>query len=639
MVSFFPKPYPDEILYSVIARYHIRSGNTSPKVTLTELFNSSSTVATADLPSNLNTLSQNLQPFSNYTVEELIERYTLYPFYSVFLPPIRANQVKESMKAEWGGDIHTRAGIMASSVTMPRYFRFCPNCLKEDLQKYGEAYWHRLHQTPGVLVCPIHAVMLQDSTVPIQGFNKHEYQAASLDDCPITSNQQIYSNDTLEKFWLLAKDISWLMNIKLAAKKPDWFRRRYVALLIEKGLATATGRVHQKKLLDNFVFFYGREMLEALDSMVDYEEEHNWVFGITRKHRKSFHPVRHLLMMRFLAGSIEEFFNIDYDYKPFGDRPWLCLNAAADHYLKPVVTELAISLCCDTKKPVGTFRCSCGMIYCRTGPDETEDDKYRIGKIKAYGQIWEHKLRELVEVQRLGLRATARQLKVDTRTVNRYALRLKLDPSWQSAHDNELVQSHKQPESDVNSTCESQMRHREKWLTLQLEHPEASKTTLRQMAPATYARLYKNDREWLNQNSPTLRVPVSCNNRVDWQQRDKLVLAQAKDVVQLLLKAEVPIRVTLGRIGKTLDLQALLEKHIDKMPLTKVYLESVIESIEDYQIRRVKWAIAKLEEQGEEVKPWKVIRLAGLREDYSQKVKAALDDELYRQSTAIASLK
>jgi hypothetical protein len=638
MVSFFPKPYPDEILYSVIARYHIRSGNTSPKVTLRELFNSPSTVATADLPSNLNTLSENLQPFSNYTVEELIYKYTLYPFYSIFLPPRRASQVKESMKAECGSDIHTRAGIMASSVTMPRYFRFCPNCLKEDLPKYGEAYWHRLHQTPGVMVCPVHTVTLQDSTVPIQGFNKHEYQPASLDDCPITSNQQIYSNDSLKKFRLLAKDISWLMNSKLSAKEPDWFRRRYIALLIEKGLATATGRVHQKKLLDNFVFFYGREMLEALDSMVDYEEEHNWVSNITRKHRKSFHPVRHLLMIRFLAGSIEQFFNIDYDYKPFGDALWLCLNAAADHYLQPVVTELAISRCCDTKKPVGTFRCSCGMIYCRTGPDETEDDKYRFGKIKAYGTVWEQKLRELVEVQRLGLRATARQLKVDPNTVKRYALLLKLDTSWQSSNDNEPVQSQEQLEGDVNSACESQTRHREKWLTLQQEYPEASKTSFRQIAPATYAWLYKNDRDWLNQNSPTLRMPVSSNNRVDWHERDKLVLAQVQDVVQLLLKAEKPIRLTTGRIGKTLDLQALLEQHLAQMPQTKAYLESVTESIEDYQIRRIKWAIAKLEEQGEEVKPWKVIRIAGLREDYSQKVKAALEYELYRQSTAIAAV-
>jgi hypothetical protein len=73
------------------------------------------------------------------------------------------------------------------------------------------------------------------------------------------------------------------------------------------------------------------------------------------------------------------------------------------------------------------------------------------------------------------------------------------------------------------------------------------------------------------------------------------------------------------------------------MSLTKAYLESVTESIKNYQIRRVRWASAKLEEQGEEVKPWKVIWIAGLGENYSEKVKAALEDKLYRQSTAMAS--
>ena len=27
MIPFFPTPYPDELWYSVICRYHIRSGN------------------------------------------------------------------------------------------------------------------------------------------------------------------------------------------------------------------------------------------------------------------------------------------------------------------------------------------------------------------------------------------------------------------------------------------------------------------------------------------------------------------------------------------------------------------------------------------------------------------------------------
>jgi hypothetical protein len=541
------------------------------------------------------------------------------------------------MKAEYGGDIHTRAGIMASAVTMPRYFRFCPKCLEEDLHKYGEVYWHRLHQTPGVLVCVIHAVPLQDSTVSIQGFNKHEYHAASQENCPITPNPPTYSSDTLEKLLLLAKDICWLLNSNLSTMEPEWFRRRYTALLIDRSLATATGRVHQKRLLDHFVFFYGREMLETIDSMVDYEEEHNWVFNIVRKPRKSFHPVRHLLMIRFLTGSIEEFFKTDYEYNPFGESPWMCLNAAADHYLQAVVSELVISQCYDTKKPVGTFRCSCGFVYCRTGPDQTQEDKHRIGKVKAYGSVWEQKLRDLVEVEQLGLRATARQLKVDPITVKRYVFKLKLETFWQSSKDNDLVDSQELSETDLNYESESKVKYRNAWKALQKRYPEASKTTLRKMAPATYAGLYRNDTDWLNQNSPTLRMPVSSNNRVDWEERDKQVLAQAKDVVPQLLKADKLVRITISRIGKTLDLQALIEKHLDKMPLTKAYLESVTESIEDYQIRRIKWAVKKLEEQGEEVQPWKVIRMAGLREDYAEEVKAALEDELYRQSMAIAS--
>ncbi len=60
------------------------------------------------------------------------------------------------------------------------------------------------------------------------------------------------------------------------------------------------------------------------------------------------------------------------------------------------------------------------------------------------------------------------------------------------------------------------------------------------------------------------------------------------------------------------------------MPLTKAYLDLVVESVEDYQIRRVQWAVETLHHQGEQVEPWKVIRLAGLRPGYSEKVERAI---------------
>ncbi|HEY9299033.1 MAG TPA: TnsD family transposase [Phormidium sp.] len=531
------------------------------------------------------------------------------------------------MKAEYGGDIHTRVGIMASSVTMPKYFRFCPQCLEEDLQTYGEAYWHRVHQTPGVLVCPTHALSLQNSTVTLKGFNKHEYEAASPENCPIVSEQQCYSTETLEKLRSLSKDILWLLNNKLPSKEAEWFRKRYIALLIDKGLATPIGRVHQKELLNNFIFFYGSEVLQALDSGIDYGEENNWLSSIFRKHRKSFHPIRHLLTIKFLAGSIEEFFKTDYEYQPFGKSPWLCLNAAADHYLKPVIIDLAITRCSDTKKPVGTFFCSCGMIYCRTGYDETEDDKYRIGKIKAYGHVWERKLKEFVEVEKLGLRATARQLNVDPNTIKRYVSLLKLEASWQLSHEKETVEFGEIPVNE-NSAVDVKFEYREKWKALQKDYPQASKTMLRQMEKAIYGWLYRNDREWLNQNSPALRVHHASKSKVDWLQRDGEILEKVKEAVLLILNCEKPTRVTISRIAKSVDLQALIEQHLDQMPLTKAYLESVAESVDDFQIRRIKWAIKQLDRLGEEVKAWKVIRLAGLKENYSDRVREMLENEL-----------
>jgi hypothetical protein len=519
---------------------------------------------------------------------------------------------------------------MASSVTTPRYFRFCPLCLKEDLQEYGEAYWHRLHQTPGVLVCPVHAIPLSDSIVPIQGFSRHQYCAASLQNCPIDVPRESYGNSTLKKLLLLAKDIFWLINSDIPHREPSWFRNQYKALLIERGLAsTATQKTYQKNLASSFLYFYGCEFLEALNSGVSYDEPHSWLFRLLNNTVHSSHPVRHLLMIRFLATSIEQFFTTNCDYQPFGESPWLCLNVVADHYLKPVVTDLVMSRNhdrnYDASKPVGTFRCSCGFIYARTGPDKTEDDKYRIGHVKAYGSVWEEKLRELVETRKLNVHEIASQLNIDPRTVKRHAMLLGLETPWKS-----LPQSLEEPSKNNETRLEKiRVKHRSDWKALQKQHKGLSKTALGRLAPSTYDWLRKKDKEWLDQNSPKSSITVTGNNRVNWEKRDERILAQVKNAVQLTLSAQKPIRITIGRIGSTIGQLRLLEQQLDKMPLTKAYLESVTEEVEDYQVRRIKWAIKFLEEQGEKVTLAKTRRLAGLRSSQSQKVRVILDSELH----------
>ena len=140
----------------------------------------------------------------------------------------------------------------------------------------------------------------------------------------------------------------------------------------------------------------------------------------------------------------------------------------------------------------------------------------------------------------------------------------------------------------------------------------------------------KRDRTWLNNHSPKLQKPQASVDRVDWNGRDKEILAQAKSAVKQLLQKDKLAEITISSTELSIGLKALLEKHLDKLPRTKEYLESIVETVEDFQIRRIEWAIAELEKRGEEIKEWKIFKLAGLRSNCTEKVKQAIAWQLTR---------
>ncbi len=62
MLGYFPKPYPDELLYSVIARHAIHLGSHSDKALVQELFLSRNAAAVVDFPGHLVTLVEQIDP-------------------------------------------------------------------------------------------------------------------------------------------------------------------------------------------------------------------------------------------------------------------------------------------------------------------------------------------------------------------------------------------------------------------------------------------------------------------------------------------------------------------------------------------------------------------------------------------------
>jgi len=620
-------PYEDEVLYSVFARYHVRSGNTSYKATIKDLFGSTSVTAVMDLPSNIQNLVNNMPLNSRYTEEYLIKSHTLFPFYSAFLPPKRAEQIFESMIGEKGGGIYSRTGIMASSITLNQYFKFCPACAKEDKLQYGELYWHRVHQIPGILICPKHHVPLYDSQVPIRGYNKHEYKAAVEENCVEPDIAVKYSDDVFEKLIRLAKDAQILLNSDFQKRNIEWYKEQYLAKMMEMGFATSNGKVHQKEFIKEFIDYYGEKFLEIVQSGVDVDNDSNWLMDMIRKKNKTAHPIRHLLLSRFLGISLPDLFYKKMEYKPFGDGPWPCLNAASDHYLKPVVSDLKVSYSTDSKCPVGTFSCTCRFVYTRSGPDESEDARYRFGRIKAFGTVWEERLKELVN-QKLSLRETARLLGVDANTVKKFARKLELTTYWEKRSDSDRECDNYR--NNVSSMDLDRSCYRQKWKELRMQYPEMGKTQLRQVDKALFAWLYRNDREWLNQNSPDKKVTNAINSRIDWGQRDNEIFSQVKEIVDKILNSDgKPERITVSLIGSRLGIRGLLEKHLDKLPKTKAYLDSVKETNHDFRLRRIRWAVKELEKEGEELQLWRIMRKAGIREQYQIELKEVVRNKYY----------
>ena len=57
----FPVPYPNELVYSTVARAGIYHGITSPKQLLDEVFQNRKVIATLDLPCHLQAIANQLQ--------------------------------------------------------------------------------------------------------------------------------------------------------------------------------------------------------------------------------------------------------------------------------------------------------------------------------------------------------------------------------------------------------------------------------------------------------------------------------------------------------------------------------------------------------------------------------------------------
>lgn len=562
LLAHFPTLYKDELLYSGIARYHRNAGNKTQKQTIEDLFGNQLVCASADLPSHLNKLSPKLN--EQYHTDQLIGNHTLFPYYTYFMKQEKTDEVKKLMeRGSEQGVVHTTLGIPASKIKLPMHLKYCPECYTID-GEMCEPYWHRSHQLPGVYLCPLHKVLLNVSNVEYSTQN-HKFSFETLSLQSITQHK-----DTLI-------DICWLQHLEFiseqsnlllkSSNRSDASLSSYKNLLQDKGYMTARGKIRFDRFIRDFQNFYTEELLKYLYCEVNINSYDTWLHKIIRNQAAITHPLRHLLVLRFFGKTLDSHLE-SIDSEQIRRGPWPCLNKAADHYLQEVIELCITTRCSKTNKPVSTFQCSCGFVFSRRGTGENCEDRYRIGRIKAFGPIWYEKLRCLNATD-MSLRQKAGVLGVDPGTIK-----------FQTKY---LIE---QTLTMVNAYCTSSVKRK----SLSIKKRTRSRSLI---------------------------------VRVDWNKRDELLLSVVAKAIGDLKELPMPHRITIASITRFSgagDLLMKLIKNLNKLPRTKELISNCVDTTESYQIRRLLWAANQLKETEGRVLGWKLLKGAGLNHPLSKGV-------------------
>ena len=510
-MQVLPEPLPDELLYSVLARTAYHYGYWSPKQLLRDLYHFAGVLAVPDLPSNLAVLARENEAAWHLSPDDIAIRHTLAGYYTHYLGAESRRQVLAQMSGK-GGSLQVRLGVCAGSAVSPRRFRFCAQCRIEDIERFGETYWHRGHHLPGVLVCHRHGQALLESEVPFRPPGRHEYMPAPLEisrESLLPLGHSLRNPDVAR---LVAMRSASLLDgpVRVGDMLPDY----RVAL---DCCGFSGGRGGAARLRDAFLAHFGDDLLAASFRGPPGWDRLQWLAEVLRVPRRPMHPFRHVLMDVFLDAHL-------------------------------------------------------GSLRAET--DTVEHTK---------GQRWGIYRHAGLRLQAAGMAAQgfrthsiARALDVDWKTAARLLLPLEPRPHVQS----------REPSDD-----------RAAWATLVQTNPSSGTKALRKLAPALYARLYRNERTWLKLYPTGVFAPAAPRLRMDWRTRDAGLEAKVRARIADVLKETPMKRASRSHVLGALGVRALVAHKAIRLPRTVAALELLCESVETFQVRRL---VAVLERHAQE---------------------------------------
>jgi hypothetical protein len=479
VLYYFPTPYPDELFYSVITRYSKRTTELKDESILKSLFDQKIFSLGKSVPFGIKILWDKLKVFHFPSIHHLIKNHSHYQFYNNFRSPIHVSETfNEILYGRKEGNKINRRGINIPH--SHNFFRYCPDCLNEDLVKYGETYWHSFFQLPTVFVCPRHKVLLEDSSVPL---NVNGLVAADAINCS-SKTLRIISKKTMYFLLKFAKESEILSSSDINF----YFKGTALTLmqLRDKHYLDRYGILKKDKLVSNLIKFFGLDFLIKI--CVDPEDTVE-KFILTNYKLSYLSYSEQLVIIIFLSNSINNF-NSSGKYENISldrDQYMICEN---NNCKKEVRLWFDIEMDNKRKRTLTThgYNCECGLSFQAIFGDKdiTEASKhYSFDRYKLA-----RKVREEIIINSKTIQETARIFNI---TIIDVEIALHHTEYTPEKLDRELLD-----------------RNREKWEALLQQYPTKSYLELKYDLLTVYSWLYRNDREWLNHSVEKLK-----GNKVD----------------------------------------------------------------------------------------------------------------------------
>jgi len=528
MTTNWPKLYPQEIIKSYAGRVKenlLLSKSRTDKL----LFGSINHTIHRDLPRLTDCFISNLQQIG-ITYEVIINEHTVVPFYENFLNKERLDSLYKYLKNH-----EKNVGALSFANSEIHY---CPICVKEDFEKYGETYWRRTHNLSSIKTCYIHKCYLEQA-VPDKKLR-----------IEFSPNEGVHYNlkPTFCKNEKLLAFEKQLIQILFGEMKFD--RNSLIKDAVQKGLIE----------LKSQKYFFVEDKLQKLKSYeleVIGKTEFVLPYHLKRTFNNNYNgscPELYLLISNFLKGEKvlknqnQLKINISCNNKLCSNFKKLILNNEVKHYgeSKSVIRQCP----------------NCGIYYSKVNNKLTKTRIVFLGS-KVINNINKE------YTNKVAIKKIASNFGIGLHMVNSV-----------------INGTHKAPQYLNKPTKEVIHKYRKAWMSiLESKNFESIKKS-RDLNQALCSTLHRHDKEWISKvNNQYRKRSWLIRDDEFYKKKDLEYLAKLNDSLIKLKKIKPEERITFPKLSKLTKHNFFYDK--DKYPLSYGFIIKNKESFFEFKLRKI----------------------------------------------------